>query len=367
MTTIRSKVSLVLDLPPACAQFCPPHPHLLVIGTYNLEKQQDGSAVEGAEDTAAERNGSLIVFSTDGSSLTRVQTEAQPSAILDLRFHPAQGRRDVVAVISSTGTLAIFRVEDSDRPLQHLATSRCDDLAEDVLFLQCQWHPGDAYTLGVTTSSGLVRMLHLDSDWKIASHADLDIDNSLEAWSIAFAPDPSTSTTVYSGGDDSVLSPVSVKGQHGAGVTAIEPLNLHDLDGSRLVITGSYDDRIRLFSICDPPQSYGMKKVKLLMEENLDGGVWRLDVVDVVESGDGGGVTVRILVSCMYAGARLVRIFRDANGGEWKCGVLGRFEEHESMNYASAVVPGSIGGGGGELTCISTSFYDKKLCLWDYR
>lgn len=315
---------------------------------------------------------------------THVQTEPQPSAILDLRFHHAQDKQQILAVISSTGTLAIFNVDpavDAGSPLQHLATSRCDDLGEDVLFLQCQWHPQDHHVLGVTTSSGAVRLLQLDQQWRISGFVDLDIDNSLEAWAIAFAPDSSAeSTAVYSGGDDSILrynsysrqsqdedwepsfGPMSVKGQHDAGVTAIEPLNLENSDG-RLVITGSYDDRIRLFSICDLPKSYGMKKVKPLAELNLNGGVWRLDMVDT-ENRDDGITVLRILASCMYAGARLVQLTGDADGN-WEFAVLAKFEEHESMNYACAVVPERSPNGA--LGCVSTSFYDKKLCLWEYK
>ncbi|KAI5278618.1 hypothetical protein KEM52_004644, partial [Ascosphaera acerosa] len=65
--------------------------------------------------------------------------------------------------------------------------------------------------------------------------------------------------------------------------------------------------------------------------------------------------------------------------------VLAEFTEHESMNYASGVwvgAPGSAGAGAGSreaeeesrsrsrsrtVTCVSSSFYDKRLCLWKAR
>jgi len=63
--------SLRLDLPPSCVEFCPVHPSYLLIGTYNLQKEEDTPAVdEGADDglpaagqvKAQNRNGSIVVF-----------------------------------------------------------------------------------------------------------------------------------------------------------------------------------------------------------------------------------------------------------------------------------------------------------------
>ena len=46
--------------------------------------------------------------------------------------------------------------------------------------------------------------------------------------------------------------------------------------------------------------------------------------------------------------------------GLWTFEVLARFEEHRSMNYGSDVLPTN-----GKLkSIVSTSFYDKRLCLW---
>lgn len=294
----------------------------------------------------------------------------------------------MLAAVSSTGTLAVFRLDpaqSASAPLQHFATSRCQDLEEDVLFLQCSWHPSLDGAIAVTTSTGLARLLHLDSEWKIKASTDLGIPNSLEAWSIAFSP-PTTAAadqdgqtvSVYCGGDDSSLryttlcssstgrlempyAPVTLKGHHDAGVTAILPLPLQAADGGRLVVTGSYDDHLRVLAVHDLDASHGVKQVRLVGDENLGGGVWRLSLVDMGSVGD-GWPRVRILASCMHAGARLVdMVSRD--GLRWACHVVARFEEHRSMNYASDCV---TAGGGEDLRCVSTSFYDKLLCLWDY-
>ncbi|KAJ4255032.1 hypothetical protein NW762_009836 [Fusarium torreyae] len=397
---VSSKVSLTLDLPPSCIQFCPAHPELFVVGTYNLQKDED-NAQEGKEEgdddssgatkTPQSRNGSLLVFRVDGSELHLIQTVSQPSAILDLRFHPSQGLGDILAVVSSTGTLAVFKLDFtqySSSPLQHISTSRCDDVGEDVLFLQCNWHPEIPNLIGVTTSTSSARLLHLDKEYRITEqYVDLNIPNSLEAWCIAFSSGTTESSqdkaqvTAYCGGDDSMLrytscvwdsnvsespceepfSPITIKGTHNAGVTAILPLPLFTKTHGRVVVTGSYDDHLRVFIVHDLHVTYGMKKVELVLEENMGGGVWRLDLVKIQEGAE--STKLRILASCMHAGARLVdlEVKRD---NEWTCKVLARFEEHKSMNYGSDFMRDIEAGE--RLRCVSTSFYDKLLCLWKY-
>lgn len=72
----------------------------------------------------------------------------------------------------------------------------------------------------------------------------------------------------------------------------------------------------------------------------------------------------------MHAGSRIVSLSRFAESGEWAFSVQARFEEHQSMNYGSDVQP--IEGGhaegqsGGKRTVVSTSFYDKLMCVWQF-
>lgn len=402
--------SLSLDLPPSCVQFCPAHPDFFVVGTYNLEKDED-DAPEVDEELSASRkaqsrSGSLVVFKLDSESLLvvfsaalcreirmansnriQVQTLSQPSALLDLRFHPNLDKQDTFATVSSTGTLSIFKLDPTGRPsspLQHLATSRCDDLGDDVLFLQCNWHPAIRDIIFVTTSTGLARVLYLDDEWNIKGSHDLDIQNTLEAWCIALSSDMPTTdeqtsqVSIYCGGDDSIMrytscswdskeanapyEPATVKGQHDAGVTAILPLPLFSQSKGRLVVTGSYDEYLRVFVVHDLHATYGLKRVELVADIRLGGGVWRLDLVDIRSSGP--STRARILASCMHAGARLVEI--ESGGDGWTCKVLCRFEEHKSMNYGSDSMPVEEGMRGGRLRCVSTSFYDRLLCLWGY-
>jgi len=78
-----------------------------------------------------------------------------------------------------------------------------------------------------------------------------------------------------------------------------------------------------------------------------------------------------LLASCMHAGSRIVRLESPGSSaegfsGEWAFSVLAKFEEHKSMNYGSDVQPVQRGQEGGQRTIVSTSFYDKLMCVWQF-
>ncbi|KAJ4421509.1 hypothetical protein N0V85_000159 [Neurospora sp. IMI 360204] len=418
-----------LDLPPSCIEFCPSATSYFLIGTYNLEGYEGPAAASTAEAKDVEeqdeqhddleatvirekegpqnRNGSLLTFQLVDDQLVHVQTLMQPSAILDLHFNQAPGKQDICAAVSSTATLALFRLNPGEaQPLRHLKTmdmaSMCKT-AEDwlgdkdeVIFTHLSWHPTKSDMVAVTTTAGYVHLIYLGDDlnggdWVM--HPDPILTHTLEAWYVSISPslnppfsqkdkEEDDSFLLLSGGDDSALRyqvckrtrgdavdddesespytiealrpPVNVRG-HGAGVTAIVPLGLKDGE-SELVVTGSYDDHIRLFSI----PAYGFGRAVELAESNLGGGVWRLKIVKE-EMGllDGQGWRLTMLVSCMHAGARVVELLK-SGAGKYEFRVVGRFEEHKSMNYGSDCQLGAEG----TLSVVSTSFYDKLLCLW---
>ena len=76
MASITSTKSLILDLPPSCIEFCPVSRDHFVVGTYFLEKKEEGANVEESEDLDGEtgkkpqtRTGSLILFKVDGDEV----------------------------------------------------------------------------------------------------------------------------------------------------------------------------------------------------------------------------------------------------------------------------------------------------------
>ncbi|THX58790.1 WD40 repeat-like protein [Aureobasidium pullulans] len=387
MTSIYSIQSLVLDLPPSCIEFCPVARDYFVVGTYFLEKkEQEATAEDTAENNNDEeseevekkpqtRTGSLILFKVEDDKAIQVSTTQTPYAILDIHFSPHDPT--LLAVAGSTGCVQLFNLQStsSSASLSPLSTYQYFD--PSTLVLSLAWHPIIPSIIGVTTSPGQVYLVDTSLPAaEVEGTAKEVLPHELEAWTLSFS---SSGTSIYSGGDDATLRfsglPASLNStntttsneddeqeeqedqqyvltwqdrrSHQAGVTAILPVPSEQ----DILITGSYDDNIRV--LYAPLQ--GRKQV--LAEENLEGGVWRLKMLRA----EGEKSRYTVLASCMHAGARIVEVKKD-EGGEWTIEVLAKFEEHKSMNYGSDVQPGSENGG--EQTIISTSFYDKQLCLW---
>ncbi|KAI5244930.1 WD40 repeat-like protein [Aureobasidium subglaciale] len=388
MTSITSIQSLILDLPPSCIEFCSVARDYFIVGTYYLEKKEQNvsteDVVEEDDDEKSEevnkkqqtKTGSLILFKIEGDEVKQISTIPTPYAILDLHFSPHDPT--LLAVAGSTGCVQLFRFTSSSPSLSPLSTFQYLDPA--TLVLSLAWHPTSPSILGVTVSAGQVYMVDTSLPESEVQDTGREIlCHDLEAWTLSFSRD---GKAVFSGGDDAHLrfsglptlssSFTSTSSNdnkeeeeeteeeeylpqwqdrriHQAGVTAILPLPSHP----DILVTGSYDDNIRILST----PLIGRKQI--LAEETLQGGVWRLKMLK--SEPEAGKFT--ILASCMHAGARIVQVQRMGEE-EWEIEVLARFEEHNSMNYGSDVQPGSESGG--EQTIVSTSFYDKLLCLWRY-
>jgi diphthine methyl ester acylhydrolase len=313
--------------------------------------------------------------------------------VLDLRFSSAPHTGDICAVVDSTAGLTILRLfPDLAQPLQQLLSHRIPGIGTNILFLSCAWHPTVAHIIAVSTSTGEIHILNLSDDLTavLGSQGPI-LRHSLEAWCVALMPQPCVAAkgaasrfTLCSGADDSILQlaeceladftsiadfnvhllepPFEVMG-HTAGVTAILPLPLITDDGLTILITGSYDEKVRVYAIragrlgSSPPCSY-----TLLSELGLGGGVWRMNLISLQQ--DGRVWRAMVLASCMHAGVRVVEIAGDGGSSSNSIAITvkARFEEHKSMNYASDFQPSLSGAE--NIVCISTSFYDRLLCLW---
>lgn len=397
----------ILDLPPSCIEFSPKLPNYLVVGTYNLEKEEDQPAAR-----TQSRNGSLLLFRAAVPQLNHIQSISHPSAILDLHFSPKY--HDTFAVAGSTGTVSLFKLNgnpETEPSIEHLSEQQI--WPEDVLVLSLAWHPTLPDILGVTLSTGTVSILHKDPNTHkltaVVEHLNQHCTRfspSLQAWTLAFSVPISGDshqdvTVVYSGGDDSQLrsswlpnlnvwshsgpstleiesteslpSPRRWSG-HEAGVVAILPLPLPTIVNDSFLLTGSYDDHLRLFHIhySDDRSEW---EPKILAEVNLGGGVWRLKFLHDYShfrhsdaNATTGCVSFLVLASCMHAGAAILRV-EGYPGSSWNIQILMRFEHHESMNYGSDVQPvdrrlEDENQQQDKLVCVSTSFYDRKICLW---
>jgi diphthamide biosynthesis protein 7 len=222
----------------------------------------------------------------DRINSTHVQTVPLGSAVLDIEWTLHETELGcMLCVATSTGSLEFFTFDAAAAQLEH--TSRKQISEPDTLILDLLWHPTRADTIAVTLSDGLVALCQSNDStkpWSPSSQTTTTelATHSLEPWTLAFSPDASH---VFSGGDDAVLQAIQLSSpdqssvpsattlwadrkSHEAGVTAILPL------ATDLLITGSYDDRIRL--IAAPP----LGRRQVLAELDLGGGVWRLRMLD---------------------------------------------------------------------------------------
>ncbi|ETS85496.1 hypothetical protein PFICI_03521 [Pestalotiopsis fici W106-1] len=275
--------------------------------------------------------------------------------------------------------LSFLRLEsasDNESPrLSEIQALRPLGDRQDVLILSCCWHPDIPNIIAVTASSNEVHVLRLDESWNVIPGESLIHCHDDQAWTAVFARRPQESADmhsfeIFSGGDDfkllsstcefdsagalSIPEATRQIGRHDYGVTAILPLHLSQETQEAILVTGSYDDHIRVYVV-------GLAS-RLLAKLDLGGGVWRLKTISFEADDDGlGSWNATILASCMYAGARVVKF-----SGDWyqcKIEILARFEEHESMNYGSDF---RISRDGKLVRIMSTSFYDKRLCLWEF-
>lgn len=298
---------------------------------------------------------------------------------------------DTLAVATSTGAVDMYHI-NGNHPVvvnKWRTIQVCD---KSVLVLSLAWHPSPQKpnVLAVSLSDGNISLI--DYGMKPGVRRTLQA-HSLEAWTVSWSCniDELGRHTLYSGGDDSGLgiltadqlgldhttdktnheaSVFQVSLQlntkiHGAGVTAILPIvSQHNL-AQEMLLTGSYDEYIRVLRL-DVSGRWNV-----LAEKHLGGGVWRLKILSkssAVSDEAGTNVSYSILASCMHAGTRVLEIYND-HQDLWVIKVLSKFEEHESMNYGSdnsgsRLWEAPTNGGKEPVVIASTSFYDRKICVW---
>lgn len=283
---------------------------------------------------------------------------------------------------TSTGSIGIYHLVktavNTVPEIAYVQTLRY--FPEDVLVTAFLWHPNGS-SIGMALTTGEICLRPFNSDTvRDASISGSVTAHELEAWTLAFTTD---GLGLYSGGDDSTIKFTELAGNHehyfedlveanygevrrmpwsdnkihGAGVTAILPI--HSNSEGIMVLTGSYDDTIRLIHA----PVVGRRAV--LAETNLEGGVWRLKRLDPenTRSDSQAPDEILLLASCMHAGARILSLQKDFNN-DWQFRVLAKFEEHKSMNYGSDSQPRI--NDKGQRTFITTSFYDRLVCLWRF-
>jgi diphthamide biosynthesis protein 7 len=403
MAVIKSVAKLELELPPSCIAFLPRHQEYCLVGTYYLHPKEEISR-ETREETGKEaldldpegiqnkeneetqeksgveqkRTGSILLVKHRGGPPSQDENREElvvifslPTefALLDLKFH---GHSDRFYTANSTGSISICEIifSTQGQPLEIRQLALCQLWDPKILVLSISFGDHNVYPqmLGATLSNGEVAVCNINKDSTnihfsaptIASH------DGLEAWTVAFGY--GTSRTAFSGGDDAMLQKITLEGDienaitedpsfatvlwrnrkiHGAGVTAILPIN------ENMLLTGSYDDNVRLLDISKHP--------RVLAEADLGGGVWRLMPFERLPYEAEDRKHVDVLACCMHAGSRIIRV---KFGDKPIITVLAKFEENHSMNYGAAIGSSSKLKTEHSYTIVSISFYDKMAFLW---
>ncbi|PWY88003.1 hypothetical protein BO94DRAFT_60942 [Aspergillus sclerotioniger CBS 115572] len=415
-----SATAIFLDQPPSCLQFHPSSPNHFLVGTYLLSEHKDAST-DSIQQT---KTGSLQLWHLNPATneLSLLQKYALPYAVFDLHFHPTNPT--LAAIATSAASVVFFRItpptegassssSSSSGTASFITELHTQSVHEDpsIPALYLAWLPqnwpnpnpnstssssdGNASGFAVTFSDGRTTLFHhpspSSSPIPITEGDSFPANQEIEVWYVAAATYPETSTEeetstpyLFTGNDFGSLHTRSFSAtdtdtettcllshddrarHHTAGVTSIVPLPVPMTDGAPWLLTGSYDECLRVY--------HASRRGEVLGEVGLGGGVWRLQVLSSSEGlsggeGEGKEWVFLVLASCMHAGTRVVRV-RLVPGVRCEMEVLAEFTEHESMNYASDVWK-SKGGydlqgrkEGDEVVCVSSSFYDRRVCVW---
>ena len=255
---------------------------------------------------------------------------ALPFAVLDLRF--TGHRKGIFAIATSKGSVRMYTMNiDGTGPIEALESYQI--FPESSITLSLAWNRQKCQSDTIAASSSDGHVAIFDTKYQPPKACTKIEAHSLAAWTVAWNykaqedldsvphsggdspansnPEPHSPAgnpvdllpEMFSGGDDSVLcrysvgirqdsgSPLSDGDEfeapsrdsktHMAGVTAILPLQ-NVFDDEQVLLTGSYDEFVRVLL---PVK--GSTRPKILAEEKLGGGVWRLNLLDVVRPDSG--------------------------------------------------------------------------------
>ncbi|KAJ5703832.1 hypothetical protein N7493_010970 [Penicillium malachiteum] len=407
----KSQTTVFLDQPPSCLEFCPEIRDHFMVGTYLLsETKNEGGEVQQT------KTGSVQLWKLDPSTseLSLVQRLALPYAVFDLHFHPRE--RNEFAIATSTGLVVLFNISgDSNNPTINQIWTKQVHEDESIPALFLAWAPQGWFPrptsdgFAVTFSDSRTAVFGTDKDIsdvdEITEWGSFVAREIIEVWFVALATtrqlpgDEGTSSSdiipyIFTGNDfgslhtrrfethadrsneneeplaSLLLNHDDRARHHTAGVTSILPLAVPMVDDAPILLTGSYDEGLRVY--------HATRRGEVLAEQGLGGGVWRLQLLSTTEiprSSETRQSLERhflVLASCMHAGTRVVRVTQTEQdqGPSWDIEILAEFTEHESMNYASDVWKGAKSEHSeafpesSELLCVSSSFYDRRLCVW---
>ncbi|QRW19017.1 Helicase associated domain (HA2) [Rhizoctonia solani] len=321
----RTIFSLDTELPADSVEFCPREGlyDILVCGTYNLVKNDEGEKEAGHESKKPqERNGR--------KEIQRIET----AAILDMKWsYNQEATNPMLAFAESVGRIQFHELNSQEKTLLNVQSIQVAD--PSVLCLSIDWNnrltPRESVkvtdctgALVVSRSDGVVSALRpRESQFEVdtAWHAH-DYEPWVASWNY-WSP-----TLVYSGGDDCKLkgwdtrtsceAPIFVNKRFEAGVTCVQTHPFIE----NLMAVGSYDNTVRIFD--------SRKMTTSLVEVGVGGGAWR------VKWHPSDTRKNELLVACMYDGFKVIKTPINESGqvdATFSSAVSSRFDAHTSIAY----------------------------------
>lgn len=327
-------------------EFCPhsPFQHILAAATYTLE--------EGSQ---PHRSGSISLFSADAVAGLQLLHRAHTSGIFDIKWNPSgdgDGMHPLLARADADGCVSLLRLQLESATEDHGSLLRevCTERISSAMCLCVDWNPtAGSLSLGLSDGSAsivAVRESQLQTSQSWSAH-------EYELWAASF--DTYRPHLLYTGSDDCCFSCWDLRESpsnlvfrnarsHKMGVCCIaqNPMN------SNMLLTGSYDESIRLWDIRSISKPVNEKSLC------LGGGVWRIKYHPYLSN--------LVLAACMHNGFAVVRI------EEMDAIILETYSKHESLAYGADWQRGGVcledksNRGSLVATC---SFYDRLLRLWN--
>lgn len=233
-----------------------------------------------------------------------------PFAVLDLHF--TEFKKGVFAIATSKGAVCLCTMNvHGTGPIEYLNSYQI--FSDSTLTLSFAWNSVPSHSDAIAASSSDGEIAILDTKYQPPMTYTKIEGHSLEAWTVAWTSkgaEYDLHPELYSGGDECVLcrhklsvrpisgslyddnipshiydfqAPIRDLKIHMAGVTAVLPLQ-PVFHGEQVLLTGSYDEYVRVLLPVE-----GRSRPKVLAEERLGGGVWRLKILDFVAPDHGTG------------------------------------------------------------------------------
>ncbi|KAL1497904.1 hypothetical protein ABEB36_008786 [Hypothenemus hampei] len=324
-------------------EWCPhdPNKNIFVCGNYQLG--------EPSNDNTTNRLGRILLFALSENHLTLCQS-INTEAILDQKWCPNQiNGTSLLGVVNAKRALQIYRLENSNLIL--MTEFKFSDSVSETLILSLDWstakYESQQPHITCSDSNGNIHLLQLQNDKLVLQQSWHG--HSFQAWIAGFYYwDPNI---VFSGGDDAVFlkfdkrigdSPVAKNREHDAGVTSFHSNKSNEF----IVVSGSYDENIRLWDIRNIKNSLNLIK--------MPGPLWRLKWDPFIQK--------YLLAASMLGGVHIIKVLPN------KMEIVDSYYEHKNIAYGadwSFLEPDALETfhGEGNVLVGSCSFYDQLVCI----